>query len=208
MYALYQLHRHHFLGWPLLRWLILLLVIFGLLAAVHLLPGGSAASAITLSTALLLYASFVRARRRLFVRFHPEREARTAPETARDLPTGATIPLYVTGLLSVGKREQIVVHAPGSLEQFRSGERAISALVRPSRLLFVGALPARCEGMWYTFVRPDGVEAVESGSMDVKGRRWPALCVRFRDEARSYTLYLAFSHTDDQARAYALFTSP
>lgn len=204
MYTLYQLHRHRILGWSLLRWLLSLLILYALLAAAHLAPGRVAGSGAALGMALLTTGGFLWARRRLFVRFRP-RDSPLHNKDAYHAPAvGERVPLYVTGLLSVGGKQQIVVHAPGHLEHFRSGERAISALVRPSRHFGVATLPASCEGMWYAFIPSNSVEGVEVGDLKVRGKVWPALRVRFRDEQGARTLYLAFSLARERARAYAL----
>ncbi len=203
-HLLYQLHRHEVLGWSLLRWLALLLIVYAGGAIIHFLPGGRAGATGALVLLLILAFSFVHARRRLFVHF---RSGRTiAPSSPA--PAGTPIPARVTGVLQVGERHQLVVHAPGHVERFRNNERAISVLVRPSRFLGIGALPARNEGMWYAFVAKQASCVVEVGDLLVQGRSWPALrVVVSKAEEGKRTLYLAFTSDEHLAQVYMLFAT-
>lgn len=208
-HILYQLHRHRFLGWSLLRWLFLALGVYALLAGIPLAPGGRAGSAVVLGLMFLVVVLFLWARRTHFVRFRVTEKAGPAGES-RALPPapGEKIPIHVSGLVSVGKREQVVVDAPGHLECFRNGERAIVALVNPSRYLFLGALPAEQAGMWYAFIGPGRVLTVQVGEVATRGRRRPGLRVTFRENERTRVLYLGVADPGDLWRVYtALVTS-
>ncbi len=203
-HTLYQLHRHRFLGWSLLRWLLLVLGLYALLAAVPLVPGGRIGGAVAAGLMALVGALFLRARRTHFVHFRVTEEAKPEDETRALSPApGEKIPIRVSGPVSVGKREQVVVDAPGHLECFRSGERAIVVLVNPSRYLLLGALPAEQVGMWYAFIGPGKVLAAQVGEVAARGRRRPGLRVTFREEERTRVLYLGFADSGDLWRVHA-----
>ena len=205
-HIVYQLHRHRFAGWSLLRWLVSLLLLAALLAALRLLPGGWVSSGVALMAALALVVLYLRARRRLFVRFRPA--ARPSSPREGNVPPllpGEQIPVRVTGVLTVGNREQVLVHAPGYLERFRNGEIAIAALVPPSRFLGLGALPPKQEGMWYAFVDPGRVRHVDAGEVVVRGARLRALSVAYETGHHTARVYLAFEREEDLRRALAAF---
>ena len=205
-HILYQLHHHRFLGWSLLRWGVLLLLLYALTAWFAWVPGGRVGAAAALVLIVVLLLMFEVARRRCFVRFHPlPRAAVALPDDVVPLSPGEKIPARVTGLVAVGKREQIVVHAPGYLERFRSGEKAISALVNPSRFLGVGALPPQYEGLWYMFIKPGSVKTMDVGHVVVQGERCWTLRITLHDASRSRPFYLSFARAEDLQRALAAF---
>lgn len=207
-HILYQLYRHRWLGWSLLRWSVVILFLYALLATLHVAPGGRVGGGLALVLMVLLAFLSLWARRRLFVRFKVEpRLLASAHPMPQGLQPGEKIPVHVTGRLSTGQREQVVVHAPGYLEQFRSGEKAISALVRPSRYLVLGALPPTYEGMWYAFIAPESVQSVDVGHLFVQGKRYQALKLLVRDAQRSQVLYLAFLDEQDLLRALRIFAA-
>ncbi len=202
-HILYQLYRHRFLGWSLLRWLVLVLILYAAGAFLRFLPGGLAVGVAILALVIVGGVLFMWARRRLFVRFRSGR--RVVPASPAE--PGSPVPAHVTGILQVGQRHQLVVHAPGHVEAFRNGEKAISALVRPSRFLGVGALPVQNEGMWYAFVARASTYTVEVGDLLVNGSAWPALRIRVLEEERGKrTLYLAFASDEELAQAYVFFS--
>ena len=203
-HMVYQWQRHRLAGWSLLRWTMALL--FGMGLVLLVLGWGTwgwFAAATAWGTLVALRLAALWASRRRFIRFRPERDREPAPVDAGEGP----VAVYVTGWVRVGERGQHVLHAAGQVERFRSGEVAVSVVVRPSRYVGLATLPWEWEGMWYRFLAPKDVTRVQPGHVRYNERWWPALAVEVQDGSHRDVVYLAFADVAPRDGVWHWFTT-
>lgn len=114
--------------------------------------------------------------RRDYVRF----DAGTVPKvSSAPIDPSHTLPVYVTGALSVEGNEQRFTFLPGFYKTFATREHAVLCRVRPRRAFGVLRWPEEELGMWYAFFHPEDVRQIEWGSLHFLNRPMKAVAVHY-----------------------------
>jgi len=191
----YRLRRHWWLGWPLSRWLGLLLVVAtgaGLILA-WTRPWAAAAT----GGAYLAYLAVLTwARQQKFLRFEPHPDAETLlgrVAAAAPLRSGETVPIRASGWFTVEGKDQYYVDLEADYETVTTREHIILARVYPSRFLLLGRWPAFELGWWYIFFQPAMIREVAVGHLYFGTSPRLALRIVYQaDEKTQQRIHLAF----------------
>lgn len=212
---LYKLHRHHWNGLPLSRWVIFWLLVGAGLFWLGWLPTDPAwdrpLALLGVLMAAALFGAGVIARRKHYVHFHPHPEPNleVAPLSAQD-----KIPVWASGRFGVESKLRQFTWLQGYYRSFATREHAVMCLSSPSRFLLFGRWPEQHLGMWYIFIQPADVRRVRFGQVRLGRRGGPGLAIdhllhlpkrgRFRP-ARTLkeTTYLVCDNAEDAARLLA-----
>lgn len=186
----------------LLQWGLVLLAAVWLAAT---LPGSWWVASAWIVLLIGLQALLYSLRQSDFVSFSAHDPPLVAP--AR-LDVKSKIPTFVTGRLSVEFKEQRFTWLPAFYRTFATREHALICQVAARVAGLPGAAwPEGTPGLWYAFIAPDAIEAVQWGELAFGRNRRPALAVHYRftpaQQGRkpapsvSETLYLAFDNERD-----------
>lgn len=174
--SFYILHRYHFMGAPLDRWIAVLLLATGGLVAIRWLAAGPAGALLCLLLALALFVSQRVAQRRQYVAFRAEGPAVQTAAGAMPLNPADKLALHATGTFEVEGKAQPFTELPATYRSFSTREHALAAVVPPSRRLAgLASWPERETGMWYIFVKSNELRQVQPGVLRFGSARRPAL---------------------------------
>lgn len=212
MHALFSVYlrflygiRHHLLfDIRLQSWLLALLA---LLATRGWLSGGAAAAGLWAGLALFLLLSQWWAQRHFYVHFMPTSAPPPAAADVQPLWPADKLAAIATGEFSVNQRCARLTHLPAYYRTFETREHAIMARCTPTRFL-AAALDARLLSMWYIFITPEALMAVQPGQLYVGWRARPALRLTYgktdaRGRQRRQVCFLAFASAAGQQRVHA-----
>lgn len=195
----YRLQRHNRFGWPLARWLGLLLLVVAGWALFRWWP-------FAWQSALLvgLFAGYLAilawAARAGYVRFHPDEGIEDPPETLNSFLTlrpEEMVPVRASGWFTVMDQEEYFVDVDGAFETVATREHIIMGHIEPTRFLLLGRWPNRDTGWWYIFFQPSAVQELRAGRLSFGARSRRALRIEVApDPETRQTIYLAF---DDAA---------
>ena len=219
----YRLRHHRLAGWGLDRWGITLawgaavaILLLWLLQGKPFVSAGHWAFLALLALAgLALIVLRAWAKRRSYVIFTPQ-AGPTAPPAAALRPSDKVL-VRATGKLEVEGRPGFFADLLAYWRTFASREHSVMAIAHESRFLGVGSRPAEDVGMWYTFFRPETIDAVTPGSLAFGSRVSPALRIAYRhtppqpDDGRRRAqpkpvrtlLYLACEDDETRGRIWA-----
>lgn len=176
----YQVNRHYWMGAPLDRWGMVVLLILAGLFAIRWLPGGAAGSVVCLLllAALLLLRSV--ASRRLFVVFVAAGEpVRQRPDAAM-LDPGDKLLLRATGRFEVEGRRRDFTELLAYFRSFETREHAVMATCQPATFMGIGAWPDHEIGMWYMFFKNSAIQQIVAGNLAFGPFHRPALRILVR----------------------------
>jgi len=165
--TLYRLHRHYFLGWTLVRWLVILSFALPILLFTGIIPGGIPMRVIGGSFSLSVLFLIWRTRRFGFHRFIAAENHPFDKITADALPFSKKIPIRVSGVFAVGKNRQNFVDEPAFYQTFETRERVL--------MLKISQSPNKNVGWWYNFFTPAQVQAINYGILKFGLQPRPAL---------------------------------
>jgi hypothetical protein len=214
---LYAWRRRQLAGAPLIRVPQWLLLGGSVLWAVDLLPGRWWGAGLCLLLLLALQGTLWWLRRRDFVRFRPDTLPSVAP---KPLDATAKVPLFVTGLFGVERKERRFTWLPGFYRTFATREHALLCRANDHPPGLGESLPEE-EGLWYVFFTPPTIESVQGGALTFGRNQRPALAIHYHHTpvrqgekklaaTRLETVYLAFQREEDRERVLAdlLFDLP
>jgi len=194
----YIADRMRIAGTPILRWGYGFLVGVAVIWLLAGLPGSWGVAMLWLAGALALAGAAYIARRAQYVDF-----TATASQlpTGVLLPTAAKIPVYVTGLLGVERKERAFTMAPGFYRTFATREHALLCRVNERHLWGVATWPEEETGLWYAFFAPQQIVDIAAGCLRYGHHTFDALAVTYRPAPSNSkhrrtpgvaTLYLGF----------------
>ena len=188
---LYRLRRHLWGGWPLSRWLGLLLLGCLLLAFLHYWPVFW--PAVLLGGVYGLYLLLlVWAARSRYVRFQPVSPP-PPKQPPRPLRREELIRLRASGWFTVEGRGRYYADLEADFETVGTREHIILGRVTPSRFLGVGRWPADEWGWWYIFFQPAMICRLEVGRFCHGSQpRWAIHVVYAPDQEAEESIYLVF----------------
>ncbi len=205
---LYGLTRAQWLGLALVRWLYLLLIVLAGGWLLLALPGGWLVSLGWLTLAIVLWGLIRRAQRQYFTHFRADSLAASAAPVR--MPAADKRPLYITGALSVEAKVRTFTALPGFYRSFATREHALIGRVHPRRIAALATWPEDEIGLWYAFVTPPQIVAIQPGQQWIGRRLLPALALTYQPAPTARrrspdlaTLYLAFPNPDDHAAVLA-----
>jgi hypothetical protein len=207
----YALQRFQLGGLAPARYLAFVWLAIAGLAAIAIIPGQwfTVAAALLLLVAQL--ALGVRYRRQQYVTFASE----PIPDLSTDpLDVNEKISIYATGLLSVEGRYQQYSAIPGFYRTFATGEHALLCRVQERNWLGLWCWPLEETGMWYTFVKPSEIRALQWGKLHFGVTTLPAIALTYqleipsgprrkRVEVRQELIYISTPEVQDAQRVYA-----
>ena len=204
LWLAYRLQRHEWSGWPLSRWLGLLLVVT--IAWVFLLWRAHPWPALIPAALLLAYILLLAwARRKGYVRFKPisdqGRPLGDSP-SARSLGTQELVPIRVSGWFTVEGQEQYYVDLEANFETVETREHIVLGRVHPSRFLVVGKWPKHETGWWYIFFQPAMIRGLHLGDLHHGFRPCQALRVTYAPDGDLQTVYFASDDTPTLRRVW------
>ena len=197
----YRLQRHTRFGWPLARWLGLLLLAIAGWALFRWWPfAWQAALVIALFAGYVLV--MVWAARSGYVHFaeHPllEGTAGLPPLRPEELA-----PVRASGWFTVMDQEQYFVDVEAEFETVATREHIVMGQIAPSRFLLVGRWPGRDTGWWYIFFEPATIRGVQVGHLTAGLRSRPALRIETAPDADTRrAIYLAFEDRESLRRVW------
>jgi hypothetical protein len=197
----YRLRRHQWLGWPLTRWLSLLLIGAGLVQA---LSGGAGLwLGVGIGLFLLGFAAIQGwAARRRYVHFEVLSDGEDA-SAGEPLRAEEWVPVRASGWFTVEGKVQYYLDLDADYETVGTGEHIVLGRVHPSRFLWLGRWPAHEWGWWYIFFRPGMVRELHPGRLHFGSRPRRALRVVYApDEETQKTIYLTFADRQTQQRVW------
>ncbi len=196
----YRLRRHFWGGWPLSRWLGLLLVAIIIWALIRwrVYPWPTAIPA-ALYLAYLLVLAW--AGRRRYVRFQPLAGAENpldGPGALAPLGVQEMVPVRASGWFTVEGQTQYFVDVEADFETVGTREHIVLGRIHPSRFLLLGRWPSYECGWWYIFFQPSMIQNLRRGHLHFGTRPVLALRVTYAPDAETrQEVYLTFN--DDQA---------
>ena len=197
----YRLQRYTYLGWPLARWLGLLLLAMAGWALYRWWPSAwQAALVIGLFVAYLLV--LVWATRSGYVHFaeHPLLEG------TPDLPPlrpEEVVPVRASGWFTVMDKERYFVDVEAGFETIETREHIVMGQIAPSSFLLLSRWPERDTGWWYIFFQPATIRGVRTGHLTAGLRSRPALRIDTAPDAGTRrVIYLAFEDTESLRRVW------
>ncbi len=208
---IYHLSRQQLAGFPVIRWLYMLLVGTALLWPLLQPARGWWGAGLALLTAIALWLWHYFARRRSFVHFDPQPPPSVSPWP---LSPSDKLPIYVSGILSVDGKARAFAALPAFYRTFATREHALLCQARPRRFAVVASWPADEEGLWYAFFSAQQVRRLRTGMVAFDRARLPGFVVDYqpvhsldgkpkRRKLQPVTLYVAFSQIDDYYAALA-----
>lgn len=198
----YRLRSHHWSGWPLDYWLLLLIVLLAGVVSLRWIPGSPwLVYLLSLLFVVLWLVTFL-AKRSQYVIFAPE-SAKQTIAVAPALQATEKIELRATGRFEVEGKEQSFTEIVAYYRTFATREHAVMAIVPPSRFLLIGSRPYGQEGMWYIFFQSQNVCGLETGTLSFGMEDRPALRVLCRSEEGEETVYLSFDDVSARRRVLA-----
>ncbi len=163
---LYTLGRTQIIAFPPATWMVAAGVAAALLLALQagVWPWVGAA---LLGSALALRLLVWRVVRSGGVRFVPSGDAALLGGIGEPLalPAQSKLPVYVSGCLEVGNRVQRFALLPGFYRTFATREHALLCLCQSGRRLLVAEWPEAEVGLWYAFVKPQQLRALQAGTL-------------------------------------------
>lgn len=212
---LYKLHRHHWNGLPLSRWVIFWLLVGSGLFWLGWLPTNPAwdrpLALLGVLMAVALFGIGVIAKSKHYVIFlpHPEPNLSVASLSAQD-----KIPVWASGRFGVESKLRQFSWLQGYYRTFATREHAVMCLCGPSRFLLFGTWPEQNLGMWYIFIQPADIRRVRFGQVRFGRERGPGLAIdyllrlpkrgRFRPARTLHeTVYLVCENAVDAATLLA-----
>ncbi len=171
----YRLQRHHFLGWALTRWLVILLIALPVLIFTGIIPSGTPSLVISGVLALSLLFLIRRMRRVGYYRFIADESHTFNKIIAQSLPFSEKIPIRVSGTFAVGKSRQNFVDEAAFYQCFETRERVLMVEITSSRFLLLPQSPEKDTGWWYAFFTPAQVKSVNFGTLKFGLHPRPAL---------------------------------
>jgi len=222
--GVHQLHRHHWAGAPLDRWIAVLLVIVAGLMTIRWLPGGLRGVAVCGGLVLLLFLVQSWAERRLYLVFRRDGQPAGQRPGAPILNPMDKLLVRASGLFEVEGKEQTFTELQAYFRSFETREHAVMAIVPPSNFLALGNWPDHEIGMWYMFFANKELRQIEPGRVCFGARERPALRIeverelpvesspldvwggyrtarrRAKPKTRRATIYLSFDSDDSRQR--------
>jgi hypothetical protein len=192
LWLAYRLQRHEWSGWPLSRWLGLLLVVATVWAFLlwRARPWPALIPAALFLTYILLLAW---ARRQGYIRFKPISGQDRLPGNSPPVPplgTQELVPTRASGWFTVEGQEQYYVDLEANFETVETREHIVLGQVHPSRFLVVGQWPKHETGWWYIFFQPTMIRGLHLGHLHHGFRSRQALRVTYaHDENLPQTVY-------------------
>jgi hypothetical protein len=200
----YRLRRHFWLGWPLSRWLGLLLV----LAMLWLLLRWRTLSwpvALLVFVFLAYVLVLFWAERKRYVRFVSVTGSESIEFPGQDaevndppppLRIQETVPVRASGWFTVEGASQYYVDVEADFETVGTREHIVLGRVHPSRFLLFGQWPRAEMGWWYVFFEPRMIREMRLGYLHFGARPHLALRVVYApDEETRQSVYLVFEET-------------
>jgi hypothetical protein len=208
--VLYALHRFHFGGLPVARYIVWFWLLIALIAGVAPFPGHW----IIMTVAIVLWVAQIvlglHFRRKSYISFTP-----TPQPALHDTPLEPSekLSIYATGLLSVEGRYQRYCALPGFYRTFATGEHALLCRVQERTWLGMFSWPPEEIGMWYAFVKPADIQQLTWGTLHFGTNANPAIAIAYhlelppsprrkRAEIRQEILYIAAAEPRDAERLY------
>jgi len=202
--VLYNLKRHRFIGWPLLRWFRFATMATGVyLGVTHARSWLVAIVFALLALSLLLEFVFERIGYVEFV------SSQTPPPRPAPMPPEEKVGLRATGRFGVEGKWKSFADLEAYFRTFNSREHAIMAWVPPSRYMAVGRWPRDELGLWYIFFTHDQILEITPGVVGFSGRQGHGLRVRYVEPAEGKkksaesTVFLRFSTQQDREKVWA-----
>ncbi|NUQ39002.1 MAG: hypothetical protein HUU23_14655 [Caldilineales bacterium] len=206
---LHGIYHHLLFNIRLQSWLLALLAALALFSWTGRLAGGAGVALLWAGLALLLLVSQWWARRRFYVHFLPAPAAHSAQPPPPLWPEDKLL-LAATGAFSVKDRSARLTNLPAYYRTFETREHAIMARCTPTRFL-AAALDARLLSMWYLFLTPQALTAVQPGRLYFGLRPRPALRLAYiaadaKGRPKPAHAYLSFASESDRQQVYADLT--
>jgi hypothetical protein len=198
----YRMRSHHWSGWPLDYWLLLLIVLLAGVVSLRWIPGAPGLVYLLALVVVVFWLVTLLAMRHKYVIFALEPDSRAGAMATALLPTDK-VELRATGRFEVEGREQHFTEIVAYFRTFATREHTVMAIVPPSRFLLLGSRPDGQEGMWYIFFHPHHITAVEPGILWFGVVDRPALRVSCRTEEGEEMVYLSFDDADSRRRVLA-----
>jgi hypothetical protein len=200
LWLAYRLQRHKWSGWPLSRWLGLLLVVATvgsfLLWRARPWPALIPAALFLIHVLVLAWAG-----RQGYIHFRPISGRDPLPEDASPAPSLGTqelVPTRASGWFTVAGQERYYVDLQADFETVETREHIVLGRVHPSRFLVVGQWPKQEFGWWYVFFQPAMIRGLHLGHLRHGFRTHQALRVTYApDQEVQQTVYFTFD--DDLA---------
>ena len=199
----YRLSRHYIGSFSAGVWIVVigfLIALLGLIPRIAISPVVMIFAGICglLTLALLLWGKAAS-----YCYFRPHERTPGLPSDGLPMSGLEKVDTRVTGRFSVEGKERFFADIHAIYHSFESREHAIMAHVPPTRFAWLAQSRKEDIGMWYRFIAPDSLEAVEAGELARGSQRMPALRITYRGEKRSEDIYLAFENEAEQARVMA-----
>jgi len=200
----YRLQRHTSFGWPLARWLGLLLFVAAGWALYRWWPfGWQPALLAGLFLAYILIIAW--AARAGYVHFVPgSRPDRASdPEELPPLRAEEPVPVRASGWFTVMDQARYFVDVEAAVETVATREHIVMGRILPTRFLLVGTWPQSDAGWWYIFFQPATIQEIHSGRLTFGVRTRLALRIEIAPDAETrQTIYLAFDDLDSLRRVW------
>jgi hypothetical protein len=172
----YASHRFLLGGAPASRYLSALLLLLALSWLTGLLPMRWPGFALFTALFLAHVVSGQVLKRRNYVTF----DVGPLPTlTPAPLDGAKSLPVYVTGNLSVEGRAQRFTFLPGFYKSFATREHALLCQVRPRRLYRILQWPLDEVGMWYAFMEPQAIRSLQWGTISFAPHTMPAIAIEY-----------------------------
>jgi len=172
----YASHRFLLGGAPASRYLSTLLLFLALIWLTGLLPFRWPG---VLMFSVLFLAHVVSGqllKRRDYVTFDTAPLPRLSPAP---IEGDTSLPVYVTGNLSVEGRAQRFTFLPGFYKTFATREHALLCHARPRQLYRILQWPLDEVGMWYAFIEPQVIRRIEWGKIAFTPHAMPAIAIEY-----------------------------
>lgn len=189
----YRLQRHIRFGWPLARWLGLVLLAVAGWSLLRWWPFAWQA-ALLIGLFLVYVVVLVWASRSGYVRFTPEHENPPgSPDAAPPLRPEELVPVRASGWFTVEGQDQYFVDVEAGVETVETREHIVMGRIMPTRFLLLGRWPKRDTGWWYIFFHPATIQEIRPGRLTFGARSRQALRIVYAPDANTLqTIYLAF----------------
>jgi hypothetical protein len=177
-----------------------LLILIGGLSAMGWMPGGWWATAVAGVVFCCLSGVVLWARHAAYIEFSVQDVVPAT--TPAPLQPHDKIAVRATGRFEVEGRRQFFLDLQAYFRTFATRERAVFAIVPPSRFLGIGTWPPHELGMWYYFFLPKHVLGVRPGMIVTRHGPRPALRVTCQSLKKAEDLYLTFESDEDRQRVW------
>ncbi|HHJ06255.1 MAG TPA: hypothetical protein ENK24_02015 [Anaerolineae bacterium] len=205
----YRLSRHLIFGWPLLRWLVLLLLIAPILSLLKALFQWPVWGWLELESVSLFSVAFFfivwQSKRHGFMRFRPASPAASLSVPSDKLPHLEKIPLRASGNFRVRGITRYFVEETALYQPFATGERVVMVNIPATRFMLLAHSPNAEIGWWYSFFTPENLITYQSGTLYFGLQSRPALQLIYQpdDAKKPETLYLSFDAPAQRAQVLA-----